>query len=92
MGAFSGQLLIKDLTEKVTDLQGQVQNWKYHKASGYEKMKELERERDEARKEAFVAVGEMHNLQQKLEKASNSQKMMRWPQLRIVTRFACTIL
>ncbi|KAL8119084.1 hypothetical protein AgCh_016546 [Apium graveolens] len=57
LGSFFGQLT-KELREKVTELEGQIQNLKDQKASWDEKMKELERERDEARTEAFVAVEE----------------------------------
>ncbi|WOH09348.1 hypothetical protein DCAR_0728805 [Daucus carota subsp. sativus] len=50
----------KELRKQVTDLEGQNQKWKDQEASWDVKKKELERECDEARKEALAAVGKKH--------------------------------
>lgn len=57
------------LRKQVIDLEGQVQKWKAQKARWDDMKKELERERDEVRKEALIAVGEKRDLEKKLEKA-----------------------
>nr|XP_017218237.1 PREDICTED: uncharacterized protein LOC108195787 [Daucus carota subsp. sativus] len=59
----------KELRKQVTDLEGQNQKWKDQEASWDVKKKELERECDEARKEALAAVGKKRDIEEKLEKA-----------------------
>ncbi|KAL8119177.1 hypothetical protein AgCh_016625 [Apium graveolens] len=60
---------IEELTTKVIDLESQIQQWKDQKASWDEKIKVLERDRDEAREEARGAISEKCGLKEKLEKA-----------------------
>ncbi|WOH09351.1 hypothetical protein DCAR_0728808 [Daucus carota subsp. sativus] len=59
----------EELRKQVTYLEDQIQKWKDQKASWDVKKKELERECDEARKEALTAVGKKRDIEEKLEKA-----------------------
>lgn len=61
---------MEELGKQVIDLEGLIEKWKEQKASWDEKKKALERERDEARKEALKAVVEKRNIEDKLEKAA----------------------
>ncbi|KAK1364495.1 hypothetical protein POM88_040056 [Heracleum sosnowskyi] len=60
----------EELVKQVTYLEGQIQKWKDQKASWDEKKKELERERNKARKKALVAVVKKRKIEDKLEKAT----------------------
>ncbi|WOH04485.1 hypothetical protein DCAR_0623894 [Daucus carota subsp. sativus] len=58
----------EELRKQVIDLQGQIRKWKGQKASWDEMKKELERERDDVRKELHKAASEKRDLEVKLEK------------------------
>ena len=58
----------EELRKQVIDLQGQIRKWKGQKARWDEMKKELERERDDVRKEVHKAASEKRDLEEKLEK------------------------
>ncbi|KAL1809307.1 hypothetical protein ACET3Z_026297 [Daucus carota] len=61
----------EELRKQVIDLQGQIRKWKGQKARWDEIKKELERERDDLRKEVHKAASEKRDLEVKLEKTVN---------------------
>lgn len=62
---------IEELGKQVINLEGQIKRWKDKEARWNEQKKEIERERDEA---ARQAVNEKRSLEQKLDKAAKQYK------------------
>lgn len=62
------------LTKEVSDLKSQIQEWEDQKSIWAEKKKNLESYCDKGWMKASIAISEMRDIKDKLEKASNEAK------------------